>query len=91
MNETDTNARPLCHITRYPCGCIYAAIVDDPTIKGNPRRIAKFIMDEVKFGGTIEQVTVDFVGKSENWCSCCPHGNNPNDKKKQTQQKFPGA
>jgi hypothetical protein len=89
MKSTVTKDESPCYIARYPCGCIYAAIVDDPIMKGNSRRIAKFIMDEVKFGGTIERVTAEFIRNSEDWCFRCTHGNNPKDKKKPVQQEWP--
>lgn len=63
------------YIARYPCGCIYAAIVDDPKIKGHHRRVAKFI--EVKFGATIERVTNEYIRQTDEWCFNCTHGNNP--------------
>lgn len=91
MNKPMAKEDTPCYIARYSCGCIYAAIVDDPIMVGNSRRVAKFIMDEVKFGGTIERVTAQFVRETKDWCFHCTHGNNPKDKRKLAQQELPGA
>lgn len=71
----------MAYISRAPCRCIWAVIVDDPTITENQKRVAKFCADEIRSGSTIELVSCDYVRQSmPEWITHCTHGNNPKSK-----------
>ena len=49
------------------CGCVVSAAVDMPAYK---KETAKFVAAEIKFGHTIERVTVDEARERLSSCKC---------------------
>lgn len=56
------------YIGRKACGCVVAAIVDDPNHK---RDVASFLSEMVRADLTVERVTHDYV--REHLTFKCPH------------------
>lgn len=59
----------MAYVGRKVCGCVCAAIVDDPAHK---KEVAEDIADWIKSGLTIDRVSVEYV--RENFVGwACPH------------------
>jgi len=50
-----------------PCGCIHAAVVDEPT---RPRDVAKHVADFIRQGMRIERLTTQAVREHTRWGHC---------------------
>lgn len=58
----------MSYVGKKPCGCVVAAVVDDPNHK---RDVARTIAEWVKGGLTVERVTHDYV--RQNFTLDCQH------------------
>lgn len=66
------------YVARRWCGCIVAAVVDDPdNDKAIRRVVAREVADWIAGGYTVERVPHDVVRREFN--SSCKHGDKPSD------------
>lgn len=56
------------YIGRKPCGCVVAAMVDNPD---DAKETAKEVAKWIKLGLTVERVTHEYV--RQNFTTNCPH------------------
>jgi hypothetical protein len=57
----------MCYIGRKSCGCVVAAVVDNPDRK---KDVARSVAGFIKEGLTIEHVTCDYFRKNFKECEC---------------------
>ena len=66
LTPEQRNALPSYLVTCQVCGGMTGACTDDPA---DTKTTAKFIAEQVRFGYTVNRVTVADVRKAE-WCTC---------------------